>query len=136
VNRKPYKLLHYLLIILLMFAPLSAVVAAPCGMGDMAEMTASSSSAVMPAPVVLAHDMSTMLPTDTMSSEVNGHGCCDDLSSNCSAACDLGVNASLILQETSYAAVYKDSFKLVSFSSKILFRELTPPSRPPANFHS
>jgi len=93
-----------------------------------------------------AHDMSAMLSTDMLStdmlstdsmpSEMNEHGCCDDLSFNCSAACDLGVNVSLILQETSYSAVYKYSYKSAVISSKILFRELTPPSRPPANLHS
>jgi hypothetical protein len=136
VNSKRYKLLHYVLIVLLMFTPLSGVVAAHCDMVDMAEMDASSGGAVMPGSVILAHDMSTMFSTDSMSSEMNGHSCCDDLSSNCSAACDLGINVSLVLQETSYAAVYKNSFKSVSVSSKILFRELTPPSRPPANLHS
>ena len=133
MNSKPYKLLHYVLIILLMFTPFSGVVAAHC---DMEEMDASSSSTVMPGSVILAHDMSTMLSTDAMSSEMNAHGCCDDLSFNCSAGCDLGVNVSLVMQETSYAPVYKDSFKSVVISSKILFRELTPPSRPPANLHS
>ena len=102
----------------------------------MEEMDASSSSTVMSGSVILAHDMSTMLPTDSMPSEVNAHGCCDDLNINCSAACDLGVNVSFILQEISYAPVYKNSFSSVSLSSKILFRELTPPSRPPANLHS
>ena len=116
-----------------MFAPLSGVVAAHC---DMAEMDASPGNAVMSGSVIPAHDMSAMLSTDAMSSEINGHSCCDDLSSNCSAACDLAVNVSLVLQETSYAAVYNSSFKSVSVSSKILFRELTPPSRPPANLHS
>ena len=123
-----------------MFAPLSGVVAAHCDMADMGEMDVSSSSAVMPSSVILAydmaHDMSAMLSTDTAPSKMNGHSCCDDLSINCSGACDLGVNISLILQETSYAAVYKNSSKSVSLSSKTLFRELTPPSRPPANLHS
>ncbi len=109
-----------------MFTPLTGVVAGHCDMGDV-----MGNRAEMP-----AHDMSAMLSTDTMSSEMGGHGCCDDLSINCSDACDLGVNVSLVLQETSYAPVYKDSFKSVSLSSKILFRELTPPSRPPANLHS
>ncbi len=119
-----------------MFAPLSGVVAAHCNMADMAEMDTSPGSAVMPGSVILAHDMSAMFSTDSMPSEMNGHSCCDDLSTNCSAACDLAVNVSLVLQQTSYAAVYKNSFKSVSVSSKILFRELTPPSRPPANLHS
>ena len=65
-----------------MFTPFSGVVAAHC---DMEEMDASSSStvmpgSVMPGSVILAHDMSTMLPTDSMPSEMNAHGCCDDLS--------------------------------------------------------
>ena len=119
-----------------MFAPLSAVAAAHCNMADMVEMDASPGSAVMPGSVIRAHDMSAMFSTDSMSSEMNGHSCCDDLSTDCSVACDLGINVSLVLQQTSYAAVYINSFKSVSVSSKILFRELTPPSRPPANFHS
>ena len=136
MNSKRYKLLHYVLIILLMFTPLSGVIAAHCDMGDMAEMDVSPGSTVMPGSVILTHDMSAMFSTDSMSSEMNGHSCCDDLSTDCSVACDLGINVSLVLQQTSYAAVYINSFKSVSVSSKILFRELTPPSRPPANFHS
>ncbi len=120
----------------MMFTPLSGVIAAQCDMADMGEMDASSSSAVIPGSVILPHDMSAMLFSDTMSSEMDKHGCCDDLSINCSTVCDFGVNVSLIFPEISYAAVYKDSFKSASLSSKTLFRELTPPSRPPANFHS
>ncbi len=119
-----------------MFTPLPGVMAAHCDMGDMGEIDISSSSAVMPSSVIMAHDMSAMLYTDSMSSDMKGHSCCDDPSTKCSGSCDLGVNVSLILQETPYLAVYKDSFKSVSLSSKILFRELTPPSRPPANLHS
>ena len=116
-----------------MFAPLPGVMAAHC---DMGEIDASSSSAVMPSSVKLAHDMSAMLFTASMSSDNNGHGCCDDPSTNCSIACDLGVNVSLIFHETPYTPAYKDSYKSVSLSSKTLFRELIPPFRPPANFHS
>jgi len=125
----------------MMLTPLSGVMAAQCDMADMADMHISSSSEVMPGSVIAAHDMSAMLSTDMLStdampSEMNQHGCCDDLSFNCSAGCDLGVNVSLILQETSYSPVYKYSFKSALVSSKILFRELTPPSRPPAHLHS
>ena len=117
----------------MMFTPLSGVMAVQC---DMAEMHVSTSSAVIPGSVIPAHDMSAMLSTDAMPSEMNQHGCCDDPSFNCSAGCDLGVNVSLILQEISYSPVYKYTFKSALISSKILFRELTPPSRPPANLHS
>jgi hypothetical protein len=67
---------------------------------------------------------------------MNGYNCCDDISINCSTACDLGVGVSLIMQGTSFTPIYKNSFKVISISSKILFRELTPPSRPPENVHS
>lgn len=125
----------------MMFTPLSGVMAAQCDMAEMAEMHVSTSSAVIPGSVIPAHDMSAMLSTDMLSTDsmpsaMNQHGCCDDLSFNCSAGCDLGVNVSLILQQTSYSPVYKYSFKSALISSKILFRELTPPSRPPANLHS
>ncbi len=140
MNIKDKKLLHYVLIILLMIAPLRGVVATQCNMGDMGEMDISSSSDVMPGSVILAydmeHDMSAMLSADSKTSEMNEHGCCDDASVNCSGACDLGVNISLVLQETSFAAVYQNSINSVLISSKTLFRELTPPSRPPANLHS
>ncbi len=116
-----------------MIAPLRGAIAAHC---DMAEMDGSTANMEMPVFGEMAHDMSAMHSTGSMSSEMNQHSCCDDLSFNCSDACDLGVNVSLVLQEISYAPVYKASLKSVSLSSKILFRELTPPSRPPANFHS
>ncbi len=117
---------------LMMVAPLRGIVAAPC---DMAEMNAS------PDVVMQGHDMSATLSTnslsaDLMESEMKGHGCCDDISINCSGDCDLGINISLIAQGVSYSPVYKNSVAVDSFTYKTLFRELTPPSRPPANFHS
>ena len=112
---------------LMMAAPLRGIVAAPC---DMAEMNAS------PDVVMQGHDMSAMLSADSMESEMKGHGCCDDISINCSGDCDLGINISLIAQGASYSPVYKNSVAVNSFTYKTLFRELTPPSRPPANFHS
>ena len=119
-----------------MFAPLRSVMSAHCVMGDMGEMDASTGNTVMPVLSDMSHDMSAMLSTDSMPSAMTEHDCCDDPSFNCSAACDLGVNISLVFQQTSYVPVYKDSFKVASLSSKTLFRELTPPSRPPASFHS
>lgn len=127
MNRKYYKFLHYLLILLMMVAPLRGVIAAPC---DMTEMNASSDA------VMMGHDMSAMLSTDSMESETKGNSCCDDISINCSGDCDMGINVSLVLQGISYSPVYQNSFSLNSLSYKILFRELTPPSRPPASLHS
>ena len=138
MNIKHYKLLRYALVILMMIAPLRSIAAPPC---DMAEMKISPDSSAVSMGVsdtrVMVHDMSTMLVNDSsQAGMMNGYNCCDDISINCSAACDLGISVSLIFQETSYAPVYKNSFKLTSISSEVLFRELTPPSRPPENFHS
>ncbi len=128
MNIKHYKSLHYVLIILLMLAPLRSVMAAPC---DMASMDDSSNDAVM-----MAHDMSSMLSVDSKYSEVNDYNCCDDISFSCTGGCDLVINASLLMQETFYAPVYTNSFKSLASSSRTLFREITPPLRPPENLHS
>lgn len=138
MNIKHYKLLHYALVILLMIAPLRGIAAAPC---DMEGMNVSPENtdviAGISGAVAMAHDMSAMLANDSsQTGMMNGYNCCDDISINCSAACDLGISVSLVFQETPYSPVYKNSSKVTSVSSEILFRELTPPSRPPENFHS
>jgi len=136
VNIEHRKLLNYVLIILLMVAPLRGVVAAHCDMVKMSmqEMDVSSNTIVMHAPMM--HDMSAMQSTGSVPADTSKHHCCDDASASCSGVCDLGISFSLMLQEISYSPVYKSSFNSVPFTSKILFRELTPPSRPPATFHS
>jgi hypothetical protein len=132
MNIKRYRLLHYVLIILMMIMPLRGVIAAQCDVEKMhmEEMGASSNKVVMHG--AMAHDMSAMQFAD----EVQKHHCCDNASVLCSGICDLGINISLMPQQSFYSPVYTSSFKPVAFSSKILFRELTPPSRPPATLHS
>lgn len=125
MNIKRHNLLHYTLIILLMFAPLRGAMAAHC---DMATMDDSSRHAEMMA----GHDMSAMMTMDSGQMDMSASNCCDDISSKCASACDLGVNASLVLKEITYSPVFENSTNLVPVSSKTLFRELTPPSRPPA----
>lgn len=112
-----------------MLAPVRGVFAIPC---DMGEMEVSSGSSMTHE----SHDMSAMLSADAMQMDMGKFNCCDDLSIDCSGGCDLGISVSLVLPEISYAPVYKNSFSLISSSYKTLFRELTPPSRPPANLHS
>lgn len=130
VNIKYSKLLHYVLIVLLMIAPLRGVVAAHCEM----EAMNTSSGAVMHG--TMAHGMSAMHPSGSMPADMSKHQCCDDTSINCSIVCDLGLSFTLVPQATTYSPAYKISFKPDALSSTILFRELTPPSRPPAILHS
>ena len=128
-----------------MFAPLRVALSAPCDMAGMNgngnAMANATSSTHMP-----DHDMSAMtaansmavdsMVTDSMAADMNTHSCCDGASSICSGTCNLGINVSLLLPETSYTPVYKNSFKSALIAAKTLFRELTPPSRPPASLYS
>ena len=124
-----------------MFTPLRVALSSPCDMAGMNAMASSSSGAHMP-----GHDMSAMtaaesmvadsMAVESMTTDMNAHSCCDGASSICSGACDLGINVSLLLPGTSYTPVYKNSFKSALITAKTLFRELTPPSRPPASLHS
>jgi hypothetical protein len=133
VNINNNNLLHYVLIILLMIAPLRSLAAVNC---DMDAMHVASSHAAMSGTVMQGHDMSAMHSVDTMHDARHKCCCCGDASAVCSGACALGINASLIQQTTLYSPVYTTCYKLDAFSSEILFRELTPPSRPPATLHS
>ena len=127
MNINYHKLLHFLLITFLMMAPLRGVLADHCDMAGMGDMDMSE---------MMSHDMSESMIDDSMQSDINEYNCCEDISANCSDACDIGVNVSLLLQHTQYLPVYNNSFSLNSLSYKTLFRELTPPSRPPASLHS
>ena len=108
-----------------MFAPLRGAMAVHC---NMATMDDSSSHAEMMA----GHDMAAMMTAGSDQMDMNAGNCCDDIGSSCASACDFGVNVSLVLQEITYSPVFENATNLVPASSETLFRELTPPSRPPA----
>jgi hypothetical protein len=132
VNIKHYKPLHYVLIILLMLAPLRSVMAveqAPC---DMADMDMEKTSMSMP---VMDHDMSSHeMSSDHMQVEQSAatHQCCC-CDSDCLSGCDMGMTASLFIQASVFTPVFINTSSSPGFNSEILARALTPPSRPPAN---
>lgn len=132
------KILHIALIIVMMFAPVRFVLAAPCNMEspEMHAMQISSGHAVMHKADKQGHNMSAMHAAGSMHQDMNKHCCCHDCKYNCSGKCDLGVSLSLLQQESHYSPVYEGFIKPVTLTSEILFRELTPPSRPPATLHS
>lgn len=147
MNAKSYSLLHYVLIILLMFTPVRSVMAVAqphCDMASMdmdeasTSMSVSASTAAMQGHDMLnmqSHDMHNMSSTDmsalTDHSATNQQCCCCD--NGCLANCDMGVTASLVLQVSSYSPVFVIASNVISYTSEILVRALTPPSRPPAN---
>jgi hypothetical protein len=117
-----YKLLHYVLIVLLMFAPVRGAMALQqvhCNMDDM---------------VMESHDMASMPSTDTKQQADRQCCCCDG--ADCASNCDMGMTVSLVIQQTPYIPVFKKVSESITISANILLRELTPPSRPPANLHN
>jgi hypothetical protein len=132
------KILHCVLIIVMVFAPLRFVLAAPCHMEspDMHAMQASSGHAAMHHADKQGHHMSAMHAAGSMHQDMNKHCCCHDCKNNCSGNCDLGVSQLLPQHDSHYSPVYEGFIKPVTVISEILFRELTPPSRPPATLHS
>lgn len=140
MNFKAGNLLYYVLIMLLMIAPLRNVVAVPCDMevmGNMQGMHEVSNHGVMPVDTTMSErDGAAMQSADIMHHQMSKHCCCNDCDVNCAGDCDFGISFSLLLHEINYSPVYQAGARPFSPASKILFRELTPPSRPPATLHS
>ena len=132
MNSNSYKPLHYVLIILLMFAPLRSVMADQQPHCDMEDMDMSEMS--MPMQDHAMHDMSSSADlTDKMSSEhadASVQCCCCD--SDCASNCGIGVTVSLIIQASDYSPVFLSTSRIQGYISPLLLRTLSPPSRPPA----
>jgi hypothetical protein len=58
--------------------------------------------------------------------------CCDD--NACASDCDMGINVSILMPNSVYAAVFISVSSSELYSSKILARALPPLSRPPVIF--
>ncbi len=106
-----------------------------CEMVDTDEVSISTSASVQ------SHKMSRVFGPSTDGSSVNMDTdqaaasnqsfCCD---SDCASNCDIGIAASLVMQISAYSPVFINASSSLGFSSDVLVRGLTPPSRPPANF--
>ena len=138
---------------LLMFSPVRSVLAGQSEHCNMDEMK-SSMSEMKTAPSYdndkhASHDMSAKTSKNSkhltqhpvshhnVADQAAAHQCCccDDADA-CSGNCEMGMSVSLVLQESFYSPVFKDASRSGVFSSTVLIRELTPPSRPPAFLHS
>ena len=134
MNPKHYKLLHYVLIILLMFAPMRSAFAmesSHCDMdGDMGSMSAQSMSSGMQMSSVQDNSQMERMNHEPMNLEQMPHDCCccDD---GCNSNCDMGTTASLLIQVSSYSPVFIKTDNIFVSSPELQLRALTPPSRPP-----
>jgi len=124
VNKKHNKLLHYVLIILLMFAPVRGVLAVQQPHCDMDDMSMST--------MMQSHDMDTMSSAGK-NTDKHQSCCCDgDCQAACMGSCDINISASLLIQNSTYHPAFVKSTSSTGFSSEIIIRALAPPSRPPA----
>jgi hypothetical protein len=137
VNRNHYKPLHYVLIILLMFAPIRSATAVQQAHCDMDEMNMDEMSMPMSMQDHDMHAMHDMSPADNAIDLTiderdvsNTQCCCCD--NDCVSNCDIGVSVSLVMQVSVYSPVFVNTSNTDSYISDLLLRTLTPPSRPPA----
>ncbi len=139
MNQKNHKLLHYVLIILLMFAPLRSAFAmesSHCDMdGDMSSMSAQSMSPGMQVNRVQDNSQTEPMNHEAMNHEqmnleqMNHDCCCCD--NGCNSNCEMGTTASLLIQVSSYSPVFIKTDNIFISSPELQLRTLTPPSRPP-----
>ena len=132
MNRNHYKPLHYVLIILLMFAPIRSAMAVQQTHCDMDEMNIDEMSMSMQDHAM--HDMSSAdhpieLTIDEQAVSNTQCCCCDN---DCVSNCEIGVSVSLVMQVSVYSPVFVNTSNTHSYISDLLLRTLKPPSRPPA----
>ena len=134
MNIKHHKLLHYVLITLLIFAPLRSVFSAQLMACDMKASPVSGdvTSSVM-------HGMNMLDSASVDDGEYqNGQtvkSCCGDAAA-CKGDCHFAVSASLLLHAADYSPTLLATVTFDTISSAVLMREIIPPSRPPLFLHS
>jgi hypothetical protein len=118
-----------MLIILLMITPMRSVTAGQvshCDTDEMSNMTSASHQMHMSqADIVDSHQ-------DKQQNAGQDCCCCD--ADSCASNCDMGMTTSILMQNSTYTPVFVSAVYIELFSSKILARALTPPTRPPLKF--
>lgn len=115
MNTKANKFLHYVLIVLMMFAPASGSLAAQSSHCDMSNMSSMDSDSSHQGHV----------------QQTEKNNCCD--TDNCASNCDMGMTVSLFMQTSSYSPVFLAVTESTVLSIEVLVRSQAPPSRPPAS---
>lgn len=139
MNIKHHKLLHYVLIILLMFAPLRSVFAMQlmgCDM-DASSEGASSAKIVQSSTEHCQHMLGNVKVSDRVDHPIDhaAKSCCSD-DGPCSTSCHFSVTASLFMQQAGYSPALLNSDTFDNVSCALIVRELNPPSRPPLPLYS
>lgn len=118
-----------MLIILLMIAPMRSVMAeqdSHCEMDEMSAMTSTMSHQMHQAQSGLDESQQ----DEPQQAKVQDKCCCCD-GNSCAGNCDMGMTASILMRDSVFTPVFDSVADVALFSSKILARALTPPTRPP-----
>ncbi len=145
MNTQHYKPLNYVLIILLILAPLRSVLASQlmaCDMEETSAVVMAEAGDSMNHCEHLSHDMSIDMPQDKQLSDdsashkntVQVTSCCSD--DSCKSNCHFAVSASLFIQNSEYLPMLFSTDVFETSVTTLLVRELSPPSRPPLSFYS
>lgn len=136
MNQKYHKLLHYVLIILLMFSPLRgafAMESSHCDMAGGMDMSVQSSSGFIRSSNDLnsnqIYQYQTHQQIDQAAEQMDNDCCCCD--DSCNSNCDMRTTVSLLMQVSSYSPVFINTGNIFISSPELQLRALTPPSRPP-----
>ena len=117
-----------------MIAPVRSVMAeqdSHCEMDDMSAMTSTMSHQMHQSQSGLDESQQDEPQQDEpQQTKVQDKCCCCDCNS-CAGNCDIGMTASILMRDSVYAPVFDNVADVALFSSKILARALTPPTRPP-----
>lgn len=107
-----------------MIAPMRSVMAeqdSHCEMDEMSAMTSTMSHQM--------HQSQSGLD-EPQQAKVQDKCCCCD-GNSCAGNCDMGMTASILMRDSVFAPVFDSVADVALYSSKILARALTPPTRPP-----
>lgn len=146
-----HKLFHYVLIVLLMLAPVrgaSAMQESQCNM----DMAAAMIDEAMNHEGMnhegmnheamnhedmdhksVADDSISKQTTENLINAATHQCCCCDGGGDCAMGCEMAMPVSLVLQASLFTPVYIAVTQSTKVSSTLLLRAPTPPSRPPAH---
>lgn len=120
-------MLNWLLIVLMALLPLRNATAfeqVNCQMHDQSSMEMSGHD------MHAMHGMSHMDSSDTTAPD---NCCCCDNGMSCNGDCGLGLGASFIVQSAITVPVISDTTCRIHINATLVFRDVSPPIRPPEN---
>ena len=125
VSKTVHNMLNWLLITMLVMSPLQTAQAIDqsCHMDEQVSDQPAEHH---------AHAGHAMPETDNDETAVSGNCCCCDNAMSCNADCGIGMSAPVIMQHALTVPVLNTSSFRTRVVHNLVFRELIPPTRPPA----